>query len=95
MDTATESPLMCSKCEKKPRADRDGTNPWCLDCRAEYQREYSTKIKKQTAEQAFARGVAATKACFAAEFARLGIGQFTGFDAADLIQRAPGPKFEA
>ncbi|HXI42315.1 MAG TPA: hypothetical protein VNH83_20195 [Bryobacteraceae bacterium] len=95
METQTASPLMCSKCEKNPRADQDSSNPWCLACRATYQRDYVKKIKSQTAEQAFARGVAATKALFAGEFSRLGIGQFTGFDVAALIQNAPGPKFEA
>ena len=94
MESATETPLMCSKCGKNPRADAASTNPWCQDCKTEYQRTYVSGLKKQTAEQSFARGVAATKRIFAAEFSRLGIGQFTGFEVATLIIRAPGPSFD-
>lgn len=94
MDSPDESLLKCSKCGERPRADQAGSNPWCLECRAEYQREYVAKMKKQTAEQSFARGVAATKRIFITEFMRLGIGQFSGFEVATLINRAPGPGFD-
>lgn len=94
METATETPLMCSKCAKKPRADQNNRNPWCSDCRAEYQRGYVANLKKQTAEQSFARGVSQTKRIFANEFNRLGGGSFTGIEIASLIMQAPGPKFE-
>lgn len=93
MATASETVLMCSKCKEKPRADQKGTNPWCLDCRAEYQKNYVSSLKKQTAEQSFARGVAAMKRCLAAEFYRCG-GSFAAGEIVHLIMQAPGPSFE-
>lgn len=94
MDLETKTVLLCSKCEKNPRADADSTNPWCQECKTEYQRTYVAGLKKQTAEQSFARGVAATKRVFVAEFSRLGVGQFTGYEIANLIAHAPGPSFD-
>jgi hypothetical protein len=94
MENATETLLMCSKCGKNPRADSSSTSPWCKECRTEYQRNYVAGLKKQNAEQSFARGVAATKRLLAQEFARLASGGFTGFEIANLIMQAPGPKFE-
>lgn len=93
-DALASPSVMCSKCGERPRADATSTNPWCLECKAEYQREYVAKLKKQNAEQAFARGVAGMKKVLAAEFDRLGSGSFDGYEIAALIRNAPGPKFD-
>jgi hypothetical protein len=93
METASEAVLMCSKCEERPRADPTGKKPWCLECNAEYQRNYVAGLKKQTAQQSFARGVAAMKRCLAAEFYRCG-GNFASGEIIHLIMQAPGPSFE-
>ncbi len=89
---AVETVVVCSKCKLNPRADVDGTNPWCNECRAKYAKEYKEMFVKRTTDQAFARGVEAMRQMLAGEFQRLGIGQFTGFDVAHLIRGAIAPK---
>lgn len=89
---ATSTPVeMCSKCGEKPRAYNDSSNPWCKDCLAKYQREYTDMMKRRTSEQAFNRGVAALRSYLVTEFERLASGTFSGYEIAELIANAPRP----
>ncbi len=92
---ATASAKMCSKCGKNPTAYPETTNPWCLDCLAEQKREYVAKLKKQNAEQAFARGVAAARTMIIRNFLRMAAGSFTGHQVAELIRGSKSPQFDA
>lgn len=82
----------CSKCGLD--LDTDGTPKWCKKCRATYQREYNATKEGRAEAAGFARGVMATKGVLASEFSRLGNGQWSGYEIANLIARAPGPKFD-
>lgn len=83
----------CSKCNED--LDTEGTPKWCKSCRAKYQREYNATKEGKAEAAGYARGVREMKGVLCGEFARLAMGQFTGFEVAGLIDRAPGPKFEA
>lgn len=95
IEAATESTTLCSKCGKNPRAEPNGTNPWCKECRAKYQREYQETKKEMAKGKGFAAGVAAMKECLAEEFDRLGSGMFSGYEVGYLIRQAPGPAMPA
>ncbi len=96
MATANGTILMCSKCEKNPRADPDGTNPWCKDCRSKYAAEYREMRDKQTAMQAYVRGVEAMRQAILAEFRRAHpLGMMMAGEVAQYIAGVPGPKWEA
>ena len=90
----TQTAKICSKCNERPRYDESGSNPWCKECRAAYQKEYVAGLHKQNAQQSFARGVKAMREFVASEFDRLGLGQFNGMEAAEYIRGATAPKFE-
>lgn len=92
-EVETPAPVLCSKCEKNPRADPDSTNPWCKDCKATAHRDYLAGLKKQNAEQAFARGVQADREFLAQQFYRLGTGYFSGQEIGDLMMTTARPKF--
>lgn len=60
-DAAEIAVKMCSKCKQNPRADADGTNPWCLDCRADYQRAYNEGKAERLKDTGFSKGVEAMR----------------------------------
>jgi len=82
---------LCSKCGENPRADDDGTNPWCKPCRAKYQKEYQEGKLGRERSKGFAAGVEAMRNLLVDEFDKIGSGYFTGTETAVLIERAPGP----
>ncbi len=97
MEIATDivsETVLCSKCELNPRADPDGTNPWCNPCKTKYMKEWTEMRLKRTGDQAFVRGAEAMRRMLVSEFERLGIGQFTGYDVGRLIRGAVAPKQE-
>lgn len=58
----------CLRCERdKPLSDfhrwsrRDGTQPWCKECRKAYDREYHQRVKARRKEQQAARRAAFLK----------------------------------
>lgn len=86
---------ICTKCKKNPRADSSLTNKWCLECRAEHQRNYRATLLKQTAEQSFARGVTAMRQAVMNGFGKIGMSTCSGYDALGWIATMPAPKFDA
>ena len=94
MTDETTTELMCSKCGENPQAYPGSTNVWCKECNAEQKREYVAKLRKQNAEQAFARGVTAMRKSIVNQFGRIGASQCTGFDAANWVMTSPAPKFD-
>ena len=85
---------ICSKCKKNPAADQDGTNPWCKDCRAAYQREYSASLEDRAERRGLRRGIDAMRDAAAANLKFYGGAHFSGIEAAALVKRMPGPIVE-
>lgn len=84
---------ICSKCGKNPRADLDGTNPWCKECRAAYHREYEAGRLARKEAKGFALGVQTMRVHLAEQFRqRVSFGSCTGIEAADWILQDAGPK---
>ncbi len=61
-DTQTVSVKMCSKCHQNPRADTNNGNPWCKECRADYQRIYAEGRAERVKDTGYAKGVEAMRA---------------------------------
>lgn len=95
MPEETTAVQMCSKCEQHPQAYPGSTNFWCLECNAQQKREYVAKLRKQNADQAFARGVSAMRRAVMEGFSKIGASQCTGYDAAGWIATMPAPRFDA
>lgn len=83
---------LCSKCKKEPRADTDGTNPWCLKCRADYQREYNATKEGRAEAKGFARGARAMQEAIAASAERMGSGNLTGYEIAEVVRQMDAPE---
>lgn len=86
---------LCSKCKENPRADEDGSNPWCNPCRAEYQRSYNATKEGRAEERGYQRGVQALRAVLVAQFFAQGGNLFTATSVAGLILQVPIPQREA
>lgn len=87
-----EAPEKCGKCGKA--LDTTGAPKWCKQCRADYQRDYQGGKQERAIRQGFALGVQAMRQLLAKEFDAQGGGMFSGVESAELIQRAPGPRFD-
>lgn len=85
-----ETPEKCSRCEKD--LDTKGYPKWCKTCRNAYKREYESLRTQMGEGRGFAAGVTAMRRLLAAEFDKLGFGQFSAVEVRDLILQAPGPK---
>ena len=83
---------MCSKCKEKPRADPDGTNPWCLDCRAKYMKEYRATVEGKAEAKGFARGARAMQEALAKSAEGMGSGSLSGYEIASIIRDMPPPE---
>lgn len=83
---------LCSKCGKNPRADADGTNPWCKECRAAYQRDYEDRKMARKESRGFALGVQAMRADLARRFGELGFSSLEAWEVRDAILQAPAPQ---
>jgi NADH pyrophosphatase NudC (nudix superfamily) len=81
----------CSKCGINQRADQNGTNPWCLECRSAYQSVYNQTIIDREKRKAFADGSTAMREALAALFAHWPTAYFSGTEIASKIQRAEAP----
>jgi len=88
----TSEVLLCSKCGDNPRADGDSNNPWCKECRAEYQRNYERLRLLKQERHGYAQGISDMRELLAGEFDRLGFAEFSAIEVRDLIRNAPGPK---
>ena len=77
----------CSKCGVHPRADPDGTNPWCLECRAEYQATYWKGREARAQERGYAEGLAAMRAAAVHRFQQFPSAYFSGAEIAASLER--------
>lgn len=65
---------------------------WCKNCRARYQKEWQATRKEMSEARAFHRGAEAMRGLLADGFAELGYSNFSGYEIADTIRQAMGPK---
>lgn len=80
----------CSKCNAT--LDTEGYPKWCKVCRAKYRREYESVKGEMSENKGFAKGVEALRHVLVTEFLQQGSGKFSGYECADLISQAPGPR---
>ncbi len=60
-ESQTAAAKMCSKCGKHPRADSNGNNPWCKECRADYARIYAEGKAERMKDTGFSKGAEAMR----------------------------------
>ncbi len=87
----TESKDVCSKCGLSPRMDPNGTNPWCKQCHADYQRDYRGTIDWRNERRGVIRGIRAEVEYLSAYFRREGRA-IMGPEVASIIESLPGPQ---
>ena len=93
MAAASKSEIkFCSKCGIHPRADQNGTNPWCLECRSAYQSVYNQTIIDREKKKAFADGIAAMRAAVAARFSHWPSAHFSGAEVVSQVQTMAAPE---
>ena len=80
----------CSKCGEGPRIG--GTNPWCLDCQAEYQAIYRVRLIERAKTEGFAAGVAAMRAVVMHRFRQFPLSAFNGSEVAATVQMMENPR---
>lgn len=88
---ATPQSPNCTKCGKNPRADADSNNPWCKDCRAEYQRDWDRGKKERERHRGYVEGAAAMREQIVLALARLGNAQINALDTARWVREQPTP----
>jgi hypothetical protein len=86
--------VLCSKCKLRPRADSKGTNPWCNECRADYQRDYVNGKDAKARREGFAAGVTAMRELIGAKMRSFGFARLSGMEAAAVVRAADSPKPE-
>lgn len=90
--TAEAAAERCSHADCTNILDTTGLPKWCRSCRAAYQREYQALRVDRKQQVGFAQGREAMRDMVVAEFARLGLNQFSGDEVAHLVARMPGPQ---
>lgn len=90
--TAETPEQLCSKCKTRPRADSISTNPWCLECRAEYAREYRALKKEMRESRGYAAGQSAMRDHLALMLDRLGSSMINAHDTAQWIRKQTVPE---
>lgn len=92
MNSTAEDLKLCSKCGKNPRADQSGTNPWCKDCRADYQAAYAAGKAERIKDTGFSKGVEAMRhALLDAAMKRNPLGMVLAGDVSRWIANFPAP----
>ena len=86
-------PKLCSKCKKNPKAGgAEDTNPWCNECRTEYQRERKETLEWRAERRGIIRGIQAMRQEVSSHFRQWAGRPFMGGEAATVVDALPGPK---
>lgn len=93
-DTETCSKISTEGVRCSNVLDTEGYPKWCKACRKTYRAAYDDMQLSRKERAGFAAGVRQTKEILAAEFDRLGSGNFSGYEIAALILQAPGPTLD-
>ena len=90
MAEQTDSPELCSRCEKSP-LDAEGFPKWCRECRRIYAKENRALKLQLTESRGFAAGVAAMRAHIAAHWGQWPSAVFSGAEVSMKTRQLPGP----
>lgn len=92
MPETAEAVKLCSKCGKNPRADQEGTNPWCKECRADYQAAYAAGKAERIKDTGFSKGAEAMRQAMLAEAVKRNpVGMVQAGEVARWIANFPAP----
>jgi hypothetical protein len=82
----------CTRCGKRDAAP-GGKDYWCLECRAEYQRNYRSADEIRARARGWNEGVEAFRKALIQRFGQSGSGVYMGHEVATLvkIEKAPLP----
>ena len=87
-----ETEKMCSKCKKNPKAGgSDDKNPWCQECRSNYQRERNDTLEWRAERRGLIRGIQAMREHIASHFVQWAGRPFMGAEVASVVNSLPGP----
>ena len=90
--TAEKAEKLCTKCGVNPKAgDASDKNPWCQQCRTEYQREWRETLDWRTERRGILRGIRAMRETIKNYFLQYGGRPFMGNEAASIVDGIPGP----
>jgi hypothetical protein len=82
----------CTKCKIHPKAGGPkDTNPWCLECRAAYLKEYRETLDWRAERRGLIRGIQAMREHIAAHFRQWAGRAFMGGEVSSIIDSLPGP----
>jgi len=91
MVTAEKLEKTCTKCGNNPKAGGpEDKNPWCKECRAEYQRERVQGLDWRAERRGLIRGIRAMRECLSVYF-RAMPRHLAGPEVASIIETLPGP----
>ena len=83
---------LCTKCGLRPKSgNSEDANPWCKECRAEYQREYKLRENWRAERRGILRGIQAMREVLAGHFRRFPSAAFTGAEIAHAAETIAGP----
>lgn len=82
---------LCSKCGEHPRAQPNGTNPWCQKCLSQYMAGYHERKEERARRAGFITGVAAMRSAVAWLFSNYRNAQFSGAEVAVQVEQIPSP----
>lgn len=89
---ATAPEKLCTKCNERPKSGgAEDTNPWCKECRNEYQRDYRDGQSWRDERRGIVRGIKAFREGAAAEFKGYSNRHFSGAEVAFMLEQMTGP----
>lgn len=90
---ATDAKPLCTKCKKNPKAgNEDDKNPWCNECRTQYQRERAEGLEWRAERRGIIRGILAMRMHVAKHFQQWAGRPFMGAEVASVVASLPGPE---
>jgi hypothetical protein len=90
--TAEKTEKLCTKCKKNPKAGGENdSNPWCLECRAAYQRDRRETLDWRIERRGLVRGILAMREHVSNYFAGWSGRPFMGNEVSSIVDSLPGP----
>jgi hypothetical protein len=84
---------LCTKCGVNPKAgDEKDRNPWCQDCRNEYQNDRNATKAWRDERRGIFRGIKAMREHIQRHFQQWNGRPFMGAEVAAIISELPGPE---
>ena len=77
---------LCTKCGVNPRASLESNNPWCKECRAQYQKEWQAMMKERANGKGYAEGARAMRDHISGELSKLGGSMVMAYEVARFVR---------